>query len=293
MLELINGFVGELRNAGIPVSLTENLDAFEAIKFIPIEDREAFKFALAATMVKNASHWRAFETVFEVYFSLRGPQYQLKDDDQVDELMREMQNQMREGDGKGQAGGAMDSLTPEELMQLLYNALMQGDEALMKALAKQAVQRFAGMEPGRPVGGTYYLYRTLRNLDHEHGYKPLVVEGTLPAEHVDALRSRGINLDLYSHRERWNDAIAVLEPVKEAPQAAGLITCAEIVLDPDLDPELAAFYASLVESEGNHYAAYLLMARAIDDGETSRRLDFYLDLDAELIRQPHDLPILH
>ena len=165
MLELINGFVGELRNAGIPVSLTENLDAFEAIKFIPIEDREAFKFALAATMVKNASHWRAFETVFEVYFSLRGPQYQLKDGDQVDELMKEMQDQMRQGDGKSQAGGAMDSLTPEEMMQLLYNALMQGDDALMKALAKQAVQRFAGMEPGRPVGGTYYLYRTLRNLD--------------------------------------------------------------------------------------------------------------------------------
>jgi len=165
VLELINGFVGELRNAGIPVSLTENLDAFEAIKFIPIEDREAFKFALAATMVKNASHWRAFETVFEVYFSLRGPQYQLKDGDQVDELLKEMQDQMRQGDGKGQAGGAMDSLTPEEMMQLLYNALMQGDDALMKALAKQAVQRFAGMEPGRPVGGTYYLYRTLRNLD--------------------------------------------------------------------------------------------------------------------------------
>ena len=35
----------------------------------------------------------------------------------------------------------------------------------MRAMAKQAVQRFAGMEPGRPVGGTYYLYRTLRNLD--------------------------------------------------------------------------------------------------------------------------------
>jgi hypothetical protein len=35
----------------------------------------------------------------------------------------------------------------------------------MRALARQAVTRFAGMEPGRPVGGTYYLYRTLRNLD--------------------------------------------------------------------------------------------------------------------------------
>ena len=38
---------------------------------------------------------------------------------------------------------------------------------MMRALAKQSVQRFAGMEPGRPVGGTYYLYRTLRNLDLE------------------------------------------------------------------------------------------------------------------------------
>jgi tRNA-(ms[2]io[6]A)-hydroxylase len=35
------------------------------------------------------------------------------------------------------------------------------------------------------------------------------------------------------------------------------------------------------------------MARAIDDAETDRRLDFYLDLDAELMRQPNPLPILH
>jgi tRNA-(ms[2]io[6]A)-hydroxylase len=59
------------------------------------------------------------------------------------------------------------------------------------------------------------------------------------------------------------------------------------------DQELAAFYASLVESEGNHYATYILMARAIDDAETDRRVDFYLDLDAQLIRQGSPLPILH
>ena len=67
------GFIHELREAGLPVSLTENLDAMEAVKHIPLEDREAFKYALAATLVKNNAHWRAFETVFEVYFSLRGP----------------------------------------------------------------------------------------------------------------------------------------------------------------------------------------------------------------------------
>ncbi len=60
-----------------------------------------------------------------------------------------------------------------------------------------------------------------------------------------------------------------------------------------IDPELAIFYASLVESEGNHYATYILMARAIDDAETERRLDYYLDLDAKLIREPNPLPMLH
>ena len=59
------------------------------------------------------------------------------------------------------------------------------------------------------------------------------------------------------------------------------------------EPELSKFYASLVESEGNHYATYLLMAKAIDESETDRRLNFYLDLDAKLIREPSELAILH
>jgi len=61
----------------------------------------------------------------------------------------------------------------------------------------------------------------------------------------------------------------------------------------EADPELAAFYAGLVESEGNHYATYLLMARGIDEDETQRRLDSYLELDAKLIREPNPLPMLH
>jgi uncharacterized protein with von Willebrand factor type A (vWA) domain len=65
MLDLLTGFIVELRTAGLPVSLTENLDAMQAITHIPIEDRNAFKYALAATLVKNNAHWRAFETVFE------------------------------------------------------------------------------------------------------------------------------------------------------------------------------------------------------------------------------------
>ena len=165
MLDLMAGFITELRAAGLPVSLTENLDAMEAITHIPLEDRETFKYALGATLVKNASHWRSFETVFEVYFSLRGPQYAVGKLDEADEFSRDMQDEAKlRGDQKG-AGGSMDGMTPEEMMAMLYQALMNGDDAMMRALARQAVSKFAGMEPGRPVGGTYYLYRTLRNLD--------------------------------------------------------------------------------------------------------------------------------
>jgi tRNA-(ms[2]io[6]A)-hydroxylase len=61
----------------------------------------------------------------------------------------------------------------------------------------------------------------------------------------------------------------------------------------EIDSELANFYAGLVESEGNHYATYLLMAKAIHESETDRRLDFFLDLDAKLIREPNPKPLLH
>ena len=41
------------------MSLTENLDAMEALRHVPLEDRDAFKYALAATMVKNNAHWKS------------------------------------------------------------------------------------------------------------------------------------------------------------------------------------------------------------------------------------------
>ncbi|MEZ5312033.1 MAG: hypothetical protein R2735_15870 [Microthrixaceae bacterium] len=70
MVDLLSGFIVELRKAGLPVSLTENLDAMEAVRHIPLDDHDAFKYALAATLVKNHAHWRSFETIFEVYFAL-------------------------------------------------------------------------------------------------------------------------------------------------------------------------------------------------------------------------------
>src|SRR4051812_9383332 len=205
MLELLSGFISELREAGLPVSLTENLDAMEAITHIPIEDRDAFKYALAATLVKNHAHWRAFETVFEVYFSLRGGHHAIGDEtDDLAQLLEDMEgegegDQGEEGEGVGRGGGGGDALTPEELAELVYQALMQGSDALLRAIARQAVRRFAGMEPGRPVGGTYYLYRTLRNLDLDAVLDQLMQQTREDAPDLTNLEER-LERDEFEHR---------------------------------------------------------------------------------------------
>ena len=60
-----------------------------------------------------------------------------------------------------------------------------------------------------------------------------------------------------------------------------------------IDAVLADLYEGLVESEANHYVDYWLMACEIDHEESHRRLNFFLEKDAALIRQAHDLPLLH
>ena len=198
LLELLSGFIVELRSAGLPVSLTENLDAVEAVKHIPIEDRETFKYALAGTLVKNHSHWKAFETVFEVYFSLRGAEYDLVDGEwESDDAATQEENQ-QEGQVQGQ-GGSQEGLTQEQLAEMLFQALAKQDRNLMRTVARQSVQRFAGMEPGRPVGGTYYLYRTLRNLNLEEVLDRLLTSSAESESDLDFLEER-LRKDEYEHR---------------------------------------------------------------------------------------------
>ena len=70
LLDRFAGFVAELRGAGIPVSTTEVVDAMEALRYLPLEDRPALKLGLAAALVKQDGHRRMFDTMFELYFSL-------------------------------------------------------------------------------------------------------------------------------------------------------------------------------------------------------------------------------
>lgn len=167
MLDVLTAFVHELREAGVPVSMVETIDATEALRHVDLSDRPGFKAALGATLVKNERHYRAFDTAFEAFFALHrdlGGDAPDSDDDAAEDT-RSDGRRPQPGQGRGEGSGGGSGMDLEELRAALMDALRRQDADRMADLASTAVDQLAGIEPGRPVGGTYYLYRTMRQLD--------------------------------------------------------------------------------------------------------------------------------
>lgn len=181
MLSLLTDFVEELRTAGIPVSMVETIDAMDVLAVIDLADRSALKTALGATMVKSARHLEAFDTAFEVFFALDRPP--------PAEESQSSPMPPSEASSEGGSGGGGASLA-----EALAAALGSQDWGALSRLVEQAVEELAGMTSGRPVGGAYYLYRTLRRLDLDLMREMLVemmeMEGAHPGIGEDALAER-------------------------------------------------------------------------------------------------------
>jgi uncharacterized protein with von Willebrand factor type A (vWA) domain len=61
-------FIGDLRRAEVRISPSEALDALAASAEIGLEDRETFKTALAATLIKEFRDLPTFDRLFDLYF---------------------------------------------------------------------------------------------------------------------------------------------------------------------------------------------------------------------------------
>ncbi|HTT76228.1 MAG TPA: hypothetical protein VMF50_09665, partial [Candidatus Binataceae bacterium] len=62
-------FANLLRQNGVRVSLAETLDAVAASDVTGLAERDSFRSALRATMIKRATELPIFEELFDVYFS--------------------------------------------------------------------------------------------------------------------------------------------------------------------------------------------------------------------------------
>lgn len=153
MIHVLTGFVDEMRAVGIPVSMVEAIDAMKAVEAVDIGNRTALRETLRATLVKNLRHESAFDIAFDVYFSPLPP---ASDTPPPSRDARDLSEE---------ASPSPQEFDLDDLLQALIDALSELDLDALRSGARTAVEKLAGMEPGRPVGGTYYLYRTLRRLD--------------------------------------------------------------------------------------------------------------------------------
>lgn len=133
LLTTLLAFVDALRSAGVALGPSSVIDAASALVVIDILDRDEVRAALAATLIKEQSSLAIFYRLFDVFFVV--------------------------------GSHADPSVADDELLEAIREALLSEDHQRLNELVGQAVERFAGVTPERPVSGVYYAYRTSRALD--------------------------------------------------------------------------------------------------------------------------------
>ena len=66
-------FIDALRAAGVRISVAESADALRAIEATGIADKDLFRAAMRATLVKEAHDIPEFERLFPAYFGTGAP----------------------------------------------------------------------------------------------------------------------------------------------------------------------------------------------------------------------------
>lgn len=114
----ITEFIAGLRAAGVRVSLAETADAMRAIEQAGITDREFFRLAMQASLIKDAKDFETFRELFPLYFGKDAPPPmqqpgggQLSDEER-EQLMQQLQQ-------------LLAALTTQQLAQL-FNSMLTG-----------------------------------------------------------------------------------------------------------------------------------------------------------------------
>jgi len=168
-------FVTALRGQGVRVSLAETADAVRAISAVGMLDREMFKNALKATLIKEPADVEAFDQAFPLYFGHEGDPLQSPEG-----LNQEQQEQLQ---------NAIDQLREQikQMMQMLAQG-QQPSKEQMEQFAKQAGLNMQRMRSANPEVREWLTERMLRQM----GLTPEQVRDALEAL-MKQLKQQGMN----------------------------------------------------------------------------------------------------
>ncbi|MFG1945196.1 VWA domain-containing protein [Nonomuraea sp. NPDC048826] len=136
------GFVHALRDAGLPVSLAEGLDAARALGVIDLVERESLREAYAATLVKKPAYRPGFDVLFDLWFPPTTSGLRPRGD--VD----------------------LEQAPVPDLRAHLADLLVDGTEIELRAFARAMVRRF-GRQEAQPGRQNWFSYSVLRALSPE------------------------------------------------------------------------------------------------------------------------------
>ncbi|MDP5183704.1 VWA domain-containing protein [Blastococcus sp. BMG 814] len=148
----LDGFVRAVREAGIPVGISQAVDAAEILTVVDLLDREQLRHGLAAVLLQRAAQRDAYDVLFDLWWPLGDrPAPEAED-----------------GDGAGEPGESTldvpDDAALAELMRAeLLRLLTDGDPEALRRFARDAVDQLGQGQP-TPSGQSYFSYRVMRAL---------------------------------------------------------------------------------------------------------------------------------
>jgi uncharacterized protein with von Willebrand factor type A (vWA) domain len=151
----LDGFVRAVREAGIPVGISQAVDAAEILTVVDLLDREQLRHGLAAVLLQRAAQRPAYDVLFDLWWPLSDrPAVPAADDEPGGEPGESAESTLDLPDGADLA-----QLMREELSRLL----LDGDEEALRRFARAAVDQLGRTAPS-PSGQSYFSYRVMRAL---------------------------------------------------------------------------------------------------------------------------------
>jgi uncharacterized protein with von Willebrand factor type A (vWA) domain len=153
----LDGFVRAVREAGIPVGISQAVDAAEILTVVDLLDREQLRHGLAAVLLQRAAQRPTYDVLFDLWWPLSDRPW-TADGDGAD------------GDQAGEPGestldvpGSDDADLAELMRAELLRRLLDGDPEALRRFAREAVDRLGRGTPS-PSGQSFFSYRVLRAL---------------------------------------------------------------------------------------------------------------------------------